>query len=72
MYLHVTLRTSHASTCIVLIDQIPAAIINQFTFPYFTVIVFREYNPSYNVKTGLLRVVEWVALIRFLFGVCHY
>ena len=20
----------------------------------------------------LLRVVEWVALIRFLFGVCHY
>ena len=27
-----------------------------------------------NLKSlhALLRVVEWVALIRFLFGVCHY
>ena len=30
-----------------------------------------NFRPKKNTNT-VLRVVEWVALIRFLFGVCHY
>ena len=36
--------------------------------------VLKQQNHGKNHKfiVALLRVVEWVALIRFLFGMCHY
>ena len=31
-----------------------------------------EISQHFQEPCGPLRVVEWVALIRFLFGMCHY
>ena len=40
---------------------------------YLTHAIYDSMWPPIQQLTVLyLRVVEWVALIRFLFGVCHY
>ena len=35
-------------------------------------VIVTPKNVSFKDVAYSLRVVEWVALIRFLFGMCHY